>query len=409
VLTPYAYLRLRARLANGKEQRARLRERWGIPLFSRPAGKILWCHGASVGESLSALPLLRQFLEQHPRWHVLMTTGTVTSATLLAERLPERAFHQYIPLDHPAWVARFQRHWRPDAVVWLESELWPNHLRALRERRVPALLVNARMAEASVQRWQRFPRSVRVMLSTFQRILAQDETQASRYRALGHGVVDNSGVLKADVPPLAVSETALCALNAALQQRPLWLAASTHEGEEAACLRVHQWLQADFPNLLTILAPRHPERGEDLRLLVESHGLRLEQRSRQEAISPETQVYLADTMGELGTFYALSPIVFVGGSLVPHGGQNMLEPAQAGAAILYGRHTFNFTPVVEHFAHCGAATVVEDAHQLSVAVHSFLTTPTLAREQGRKARQAVQGLHGALAKTLEILTKLVHP
>lgn len=399
---------LSARLKHGKELPERMRERLGIAARPRPEGHLLWCHGASVGEALSALPLLDRFLAAHPDWHALMTTGTVTSARLLAERLPERAFHQFIPLDHPGWVARFLDHWRPDAGVWLESDLWPNLLQAAAARQIPLLLANARLSETSFRHWQRLPRSIQHLLECFQTILAQDDAAARRFTQLSGRTVSAPGNLKDDAPPLPYDPVALDALRDATASRTLWLAASTHPGEEAVILAAHPLMQQDLPNLLTVIVPRHPHRGAEIAAQVAATGLTPARRSVAEPLTPATDIYIADTMGELGVFYRLADVAFVGGSLVRHGGQNILEPALLETAILHGPHLFNFASILATFTACGASRTVFDAASLAEAARLLLHDVSLRNKMATIARQAAASRQGATDKTLAALAGLLH-
>ena len=269
VLSPLAPLLLRQRAARGKEDGTRLNERLGIAGIARPAGRLIWLHGASVGESLSALPLIEKLIESAS---VLVTSGTVTSAAMMSRRLPagngsRQALHQFVPLDTPGAVARFLDHWKPDAGLFIESDIWPNLIRAAHDRGVKLALVNARISAASAERWMWARRSVNVLLDAFDMVLAQDDEIARRFRDLGARHVEAVGSLKADAPPLAVDPDALAAMRQAIGGRPVLLAAQTHPGEDETILPAHDLLRAQFPDLLTILVPRHTERGEDLEML----------------------------------------------------------------------------------------------------------------------------------------------
>ncbi len=404
---PVIHALLRHRLRQGKESPTRLPERYGIASLPRPSGRLLWCHGASVGEALSALPLLNRFLAACPDWHVLMTTGTLTSANLLATRLPKRALHQFIPLDHPAWAARFLAHWQPNAGVWLESDLWPNLLLAAEGRRLPLLLANARLSATSFRRWQRLPDTAARLLRVFSAILAQDDLAASRFATLSGHPVTAAGNLKDDAPPLPCDPKALAALQASVAGRPLWLAASTHPGEDSLILAAHLRVQQTFPDLLTIIVPRHPHRGADIAAEAARCGLRAAQRSRHAALAATTQVYIADTMGELGLFYRLAGVAFIGGSLVPHGGQNILEPALLDTAILHGPHLCNFSDILATFTACGGSRTVGDAATLAEAVALLLQTPAERDKMATAARTAAASRQGATDKTLAVLQCLL--
>ncbi len=269
---PALRLLLKRRLARGKEDAARLGERMGIAGRPRPAGPLVWLHAASVGESLSTLPLIERVLARVPGAHVLVTTGTVTSARLMAERLPPRAFHQFVPLDAATWVARFLDHWRPDLALWIESELWPNLLRETNARGLPAVLVNARMTERSFRGWKRWPGAARGLLGAFRLVLAQNETYAGRFRALGAARVAVAGNLKYAAPPLPADQAKLEALRAAIGGRPVWLAASIHPGEEEAVADAQTRLK-HAAGALGIVVPRHPEKGAIMAAAIRARGL----------------------------------------------------------------------------------------------------------------------------------------
>jgi len=386
---------LRRRLARGKEDGARLDERTGIAGLPRPQGRLVWLHAASVGEALSVLPLIGRILDERPGLHLLVTTGTVTSAGLLAERLPPRALHQYAPVDRAAWVARFLDHWRPDAAIRVESELWPNALCLLRRRDIPSVLLNARMTGASARNWRRWaPGAMAELLGAFRFVLAQDEIIAARYRALGARDVRVPGNLKLAAPPLPADPLAFVRLAMALDGRPRWLAASTHPGEEEAALAVHRALAPRHPGLVTLLVPRHPPRGAAIAAACVAAGLRVARRADGALPSPSTDIYVADTIGELGLFYRAARIAFIGGSLVPHGGQNPFEPAQLGCAVLHGSHMDNFPIIVPELEAAGAARLVADAAALTGAVGALLASPGTVAAMG-DAGMMVAARHAA--------------
>ena len=390
---PWANHFLSRRAIAGKEDAARLAERRGVAAEPRPPGFLTWVHGASVGEAQSALPLIDRLLARGP---VLMTTGTVTSAGLMRERLPPGAQHQFVPVDRPAWVGRFLDHWRPDLALWLESELWPNLVLATRARGTPMVLVNGRMSERSFRRWRWAPGTIRTLLGAFDLCLAQSEASAERFRALGAGRVAVPGNLKFAAPPLPVDPGSLEALRAAIGDRPRWLAASTHDGEEAIAGRVHQALAPRFPGLVTIIAPRHPARGAAI--AAELPG-RVRRRAAHEA--PDGDIYVADTLGELGLLYSLSPIAFIGRSLAAGGGQNPLEAARFGCAVLHGPEMANFREAVALIG--DAAREVADEAALTGAVGELLADPAAVAARGAEARRRAQAGAGTLDAVLAAL------
>ncbi|WP_232480665.1 3-deoxy-D-manno-octulosonic acid transferase [Roseomonas sp. KE2513] len=372
------------RARRGKEDAARLPERRGEGA-DRPAGPLLWLHGASVGESQSALPLLEALAEARPDLHFLLTTGTLTAARLLEARLPAalrpRLRHRFVPLDVPAYVARFLDGWRPDAAVLIESEIWPNLILAAEARGVPMALVNARLSAGSARGWGRLPAVARRLFGAFRLVIAQSEADAARLRVLGAAEAQPWGNLKFAARPLPAPGPALAALRSAIGGRPVLLAASTHPGEEAQVAAAHAELRTRLPGLLTILAPRHPERGPALaRELAPSTGAEaVALRSAGALPGTATELYVADTIGELGLLYRLAGAALIGGSLVPHGGQNPLEAARLGCPVLLGPHTENFAAIAERMVGAGAALRVADAAVLAEAAAAVLTDADRAR------------------------------
>jgi 3-deoxy-D-manno-octulosonic-acid transferase len=394
------------RLARGKELPGRTGERFGIDPAPRPAGKLIWLHAASVGETVSILPVISALPAHCP---VLLTTGTVTSAELLAKRLPElgltgRVIHRFVPLDVPAWVARFLDHWRPDAAGFVESELWPNLLAGCRQRHIPVMLINARMSARSFSNWSRLPGFARHVLSGFDLIQAQTEAYAERLRRLGGERVTAPGDLKFSAPELPADCAELQRLSEVLGGRPAWLAASTHPGEDEQIFAVHRLIAASNPGLLTVLVPRHPERGE--RIVRLAGDVPVSRRSVEDAL-PSSGVWVADTLGELGLFYRLAPIVFVGRSLVPPGGgQNPLEPARLGCAVAVGPFTGNFDSATEILSDAGALARVRDAATFAVWVDDMLRHPERRAAMGAAAAAASGRFADLPAQTASALAGL---
>lgn len=400
---PFAPLLLSQRAARGKEDRARIRERLGHSAIARPEGRLVWIHGASVGESLSALPLIEKL--QTDGTKVLVTSGTVTSATIMQQRLPKGALHQYVPLDTPGAAARFLDHWKPDAGLFVESDLWPNLILTAHKRGVRLALVNARISARSAERWRLAKKSVAALLGAFDMVLAQDETIADRFRSLGARHVQVSGSLKADAPPLAVKEPALADLSKQIGGRPVLLAAQTHPGEDETILPAHDLLRAQFPDLLTVLVPRHIERGADIQMLCADRPHA--RRSTGAAITDKTAIYIADTLGEMGVFYRLSPFCFLGGTLVPLGGHNPLEPAALHCAVLAGPHTANAAGAFDAVIAAQGFGWVHNSADIAREAARLLKDRDAASLAGDAAARGAATLTGAVGKTVAALEKLL--
>jgi len=378
---------LRRRAARGKEDAARLRERQGFGA-ARPPGPLLWLHAASVGETLSLLPLMAALVARRPELHLLVTTGTVSSADMLRRRLPAalvpHVSHRFAPMDVPGWVARFLDGWRPDAVAIAESEIWPNRIAALAARGIPAAMVNARISPGSARVWSRWaPGLARRLLRCFALVVAQSEDDAARLRGLGAREAVCWGNLKAAAEPLPVDDAELARLRGLIGGRPAWLAASTHPGEDEVVLDAHRLLASRLPGLLTVIAPRHPQRGPAVAAL--AAPLPTARRAAGEDPGPDTAVYVADTLGELGLLFRLCGVALVGASLVPKGGHNPLEPARLGCPVLLGPHTEHFREVADDLLAAGGARRVADAATLAETVADVLTNPQRGSGMARAA------------------------
>jgi 3-deoxy-D-manno-octulosonic-acid transferase len=413
MLGPVAPLVLARRAARGKEDRARLGERWGRPGLARPTGRLIWLHAASVGESLSLLPIIDRLLIRLPSVEILVTTGTVTSARLLVERLSSsRVRHQFLPLDHPVAVARFLRHWHPDLALWVESEFWPNLLLATRRHGIPMGLLNARISAGSFRGWQRAPGLIKALLGCFDLVLAQDAVQADRLRELGAAAADSVGDLKAAASTPAAPAAELARLRALIGNRPVWLAASTHEGEEALVADAHGRLAGRFPTLLTLLAPRHPTRAASIARSMAAAGRRVTCRSADRMPDSRTEIHLIDTLGELGLFYRLAPIVLVAGSLGAPGtigGHNPLEAAQLGCAVIFGPDTSNCATSAAILEQEGAARRLPDAGALTGVLGELLDDPAAVAAMGAAGRAVAEGSRAVIDRALDRLEPLLAP
>ena len=406
-LAPVVPILLARREARGKEDPRRRGERFGIASVSRPAGTLVWIHAASVGESLSVLPLIEAMIASPAEPHILVTTGTVTSANLMRERLPERAIHQFVPLDHPAYCARFLNCWKPDLGVWVESEFWPNMIVEASSRAIPLALVNARITERSFRNWQRARGLITGLLSRFDLLMAQDSASAARLRKLGAANVSEPGNLKHDAAPLACDTHELAALRAATSARPLWLASNTHDGEELAAAHAHRFLKTRYPELLTVIVPRHPARGSGIERELRSLGFSVARRSKGEIIAPDTDIYLGDTLGEMGLFYSLCDTVFIGGTLSETGGHNPFEAARLGCAILAGPSDFNFSETYAAFAAKGAMSRIQTAAELGESVGLILADDGLRKQMSAAALTLASAGSGATQRTMDALIALL--
>lgn len=406
--TPLVRNYLKRRLERGREDPERIHERFGKASVARPAGPLLWVHGASVGEAQSALTLLDRLRRDWPDFSILLTTGTVTSARLMAERLPQGVIHQFVPVDLPGAVARFLDHWRPDLGLILESEFWPNLLRRAAAGGTRLVLVNGRISPDSYRGWRRLRPLAAELLSNFSLVMARSPEDHEHLVALGAGEVLSPGDLKAAAPPLAADSAELARLSAALEGRPRWLAASTHPGEDLTAGETHRALRNRLPKLLTLLAPRHPNRAEDIRHELETLGLNVAQRSLGEPIEPGIDVYLADSIGEMGLWYRLAEVVFVGGSLVPKGGQNVLEPAKLDCAIICGPHTANFARMAAEMVAAGALRQVDSAAALTAAVAELHEDSAARKAMIAAASDYASGQAGVLDRIMAALDPLLH-
>lgn len=348
----------------GKEDVARFNERIGRPKLPRPEGKLFWLHGASVGESVSMLPLINKILETYPDSHVMVTTGTVTSADVMQKRLPERAFHQFIPIDNPIFTTRFVKYWHPDVALWFESEFWPAVLTSIKRKNIPLILINGRISNKTFKRWQQFDFICKELLSCFSMCLGQSEEDAYRLRVLGAKETTCLGNLKYAGLPLPVDENNKKEILKQIGDRKLWIASSTHDDEEIRIAKVHKRLKEKYSDLLTIIVPRHPKRGQEIADGIKDLELSTALRSKGEKINKNTDIYIADTIGEVGLWYDIAKIVFIGGSLIPHGGQNFIEPSRVRDAVIVGPHMHNFSDAMSRAKKADAVMQISDTLEL---------------------------------------------
>ncbi|WP_434696058.1 lipid IV(A) 3-deoxy-D-manno-octulosonic acid transferase [Pseudomonas sp. Z1-14] len=401
---------LRARKAPAYARRIGERFAWGLPALV-PGG--IWVHAVSVGESIAAAPMIRALLQRYPQLPITVTCMTPTGSERIKALFAEepRVQHCYLPYDLPCAARRFLGQVRPKLAVIMETELWPNHIHQCARRGIPVALANARLSERSARGYARFPKLTRPMLGEMSLFAVQTEAEAERFRQLGAraGTVEVTGSIKFDLtidPQLLESASALRRQWQAVE-RPVWIAASTHEGEDEVVLAAHQRLLASYPDALLILVPRHPERFDSVAQLCEREGFATVRRSSAQPVTAQTSVLLGDTMGELLFLYALADSAFVGGSLVPNGGHNLLEPAALAKPVLSGPHLFNFLEIAAQLRAAGALQEVEDAESLALAVQRLFELPRDAQRMAEAGLKVMRSNQGALQRLLDGLGRLL--
>jgi 3-deoxy-D-manno-octulosonic-acid transferase len=402
LLVPFALLYLAVRSRRQPGQFRRLPERFGF-FSGAVASPLIWVHAVSIGETRAAEPLIRGLRARFPRHRILIThmtsTGRATGETLFGDEV-ERC---YLPLDYPAAVKRFFEHYRPQAGILMETELWPNLIHAARARSVPLFLVNARMSAKSHAAYRRFGGLARKSLSAVKLVAAQGPDDARRLSDLGAGDVRVTGSLKFDIaPPAAQVELGRAFRREVGTGRPVLMAGSTREGEEALLLDVLP--QIPVGGLLIAIVPRHPQRFDEVARLLETRGIPYQRRSSGKAVSPETRVVLGDSMGEMFAYYTACDIAFVGGSLVPLGGQNLIEACAAGKPVLVGPSNYNFSEATARAVEAGAAIRVADAVELAREAARLLRDPAAIGRMSRAASAFAEAHRGATARTLELIT-----
>ena len=390
---PFMRILLSWRAAHGREDPLRWREKLGVPGLARPEGQLVWLHAVSVGELLSVLRLIGALADARPELHVLVTTSTQSSGQVAHLRLRAGVMHQYLPLDTPGAVRRFLQHWRPDVAIWVESEFWPRLLAATAARGTPMLLLNARVSDRSALRWSKLSALAGRLLGSFTAVLAQDTQSARHLAALGvqQDRLTTPGSLKETAAPLDFDTVERDRLAALWADRPRWVAASTHPGEDAKVLQAHHLAAAAHPGLLLVLVPRHPERGGAVAAEVRAAGLTLAERASGRGAVASAHVYLADTLGEMGLWFDLAPVAFIGGSLVPIGGHNPFEPVAQGAAVLHGPSVSNFHESYARLDAAGGAIEVADSTALGNAVSRLLANSAAQAEAQAQAARTVLG------------------
>lgn len=406
VLYPLASPYIAYRAYKGKEDRQRRNERFGYASEPRPRGPLVWLHSASVGETLALIPLMRELCRREI--HVLLTTGTVTSAELVRTRLGDQVIHQYVPIDLKFPVKRFLRYWRPDACITAESEIWPTTVLELARRKIPQIRVNARISDRSFERWQRYEGVAETLFGQMSLVVAQSDVDAERFRDLGAWPVLVSGNLKGDTDPPPCDNSLVERYRQQIGGRKTWAAISTFEGEEKAAAKIHKALKPRNGQL-TIIVPRHPERADEIEEMLKAQGLVVARRSRDDTLTEETDVFLGDSMGEMGLYLRLTEVAFVGRSLTGEGGQNPLEPAMLSCAVLSGSKVENFRDAYSNLVRRGGARLVRDTEMLAKAVHYLLSNEMARKKMIEAGQEAIQEMRGALSATVKALEPYINP
>ncbi len=405
---PLIDLWLMRRKSSGKEDPQRFSERLGHASFPRPQGHVIWVHAASIGEVMSVLPLIKKVLEQYQSINVVITTGTVTSAQIIEKRLPSRAFHQYAPIDKVITVRRFLQHWQPSLALWVESELWPNMIIETHDSGCTMAQINARISIDSYKKWQKYGSMAKRILSCFSLSLCQSEDDKTRLEKLGARNAICVGNLKFDAPALPADPKETGKLVSQIGDRPIWIAASTHPGEEEFIFKAHNILKETRPDLLTIIIPRHPSRGKEI---VHEYKAKynLSLRSSKQEITEKTDVYIADTVGELGIFYRLASIVFIGGSMIDKGGQNPLEAARLDCAILTGPYTDNFKLIYKELIEQNATIIVRDTKTLAEKVDYLLSDHEAQEQLSTRSMALMESKKGVMDSYIDNLSPYLKP
>ncbi|ASY67888.1 lipid IV(A) 3-deoxy-D-manno-octulosonic acid transferase [Sinorhizobium fredii] len=403
---PFVVPYLAVRAAKGKEDPARRRERYGHASALRPPGPLVWFHAASVGETVAVTPLIKEIRRRGIA--VVLTTGTTTSARVAAERLGTAVIHQYVPLDFKPAVSRFLEYWQPDLAIIAESEIWPMTIIELGRRHIPQVLVNGRLSDRTFARWKKRPSLADALFENLALVIAQSDVDAERFRTLGALPVMVSGNLKVDTDAPPHDPQALRDYSQQIGSRKTWAAISTFEGEEEAAGVVHHALK-QRNGLLTIVVPRHPERGDAVEAALAAKGLKVARRTRGDRLTPDVDIFLGDTIGEMGLYLRLTEIAFVGRSLFAEGGQNPLEPAMLGCAVLSGGNVQNFRETYQMLAKNGSAKIVRDVEMLAKGVNYLLGNDEMRRSMIDAGLETVQQMRGALTATMKGLEPYINP
>ncbi len=404
LLFPFLELYLLYRVIKKKEDRSRLKERVGHATQDRPEGEVVWIHAVSVGEANSALTLVDELLKFSPKISILFTTTTLTSASIIAAKLPQfrgQVIHQFLPIDSYFCVQNFLNFWQPRVAIFVESEIWPNLIYEARKLGVLSFLVNARMSEKSVKKW----RIARIfgfkIFDQFAAIFAQSAEAKNLLQKLTKQEILLYGNLKSQAQSLVVNFDELQKLKAQIADRKIFVAASTHKGEEEIILQSFERLKKEFSDLLLVIILRHPNRSEEVKLLLS--GKKFAQRSKNETINSSTEIYLVDSLGELGIFYSLTNFAFIGGSLLEIGGHNPFEAIKLNCAIISGPNIFNFKEIYSDLVAGGGCIIASSNQEITDAATKFLSDKNLASEINKKANAVIKNSDNIAKK---IVTKI---
>lgn len=398
---PLIALYLLLRLIKKKEDKNHLKERFGYSTVMRPRGDLIWIHAVSVGEVNSAMILIEELLRFLPKTFILFTSTTLTSAAIIATRLPNfknRVIHQFLPVDSYFCIKNFFDFWRPRVAIFVESEIWPNMLLEAHKRTILTFLVNARMSQKSFKKWSLAEKFGFGIFNYFSAIFAQTKDDQKHFSQLTNREVFFYGNLKSEAQTLPYDADKLEKLESQIEGRKFWLAASTHRGEEEIIIKIHQRLKKEFKDLLTIIVPRHPERAEEIKVFL--NELNFAQRSKNESIRNSTEIYLADSLNELGIFYRLAPFAFIGGSLVKVGGHNPFEAVKLGCAVISGREVFNFKEIYDHLREKNSCMLIGSDAELTDVIRKFLTDEDSYKKISTKASQVLAVNSGNIAEKI---------
>lgn len=409
LLSPFIFVFFLYRIIIGKEHKQRYKERFGYASKPRPKGALIWFHAASIGEVVSVFYLIEKISEKYPEINIMVTTGTVTSAKLVENKLSKNIIHQFVPLDLTFSVKKFLDHWRPDFAIWVESEVWPNLVCETAKTGSPLALVNARMSKETLSKWKKHKRFSKKIFESFSVCLAQNETEKNNFNQAGVLNSVNAGNLKFESPTLPADPDDLSSVVKMIGDRKIWLMASSNEGEEEIAANCHRILEDKYSGLLTIIVPRHPNRAKAIAKMLHDKNLNFVQRSKGDKVSKDTQIYLCDTIGELGIFYRVSNIVFIGGSLVERGGQNPLEPARLHCSLISGDKVFNFTEIYSQMQQEHAVIIVKDEAEFLANLDNLLADNKLQDIYANRALEFVNSKSGIVENYLNQLDKYIKP